>query len=197
MGLNTRFFRWFRVLPLLVVVALGVGSYSLSYAPVSVLRTYFLPIHHKAAILDSATRHGVDPLLVCAIIECESGWDEGAESGVGAQGLMQVMPTSAELMVSAGYVDGNDYDCEKLYDPVTNIEYGCAMLEYLQANLHTRDQVIAAYNAGLGAVQDWLSAGATDVASAITYPETRIYLQRVNEAFKVYSSLYDEKLNER
>ena len=197
MRLNTRFFRWFRVLPLMVVIALGVGSYSLSYAPVAVLRTYFLPIHHKAAILDSAERHGVDPLLVCAIIECESGWDESAESGVGAQGLMQVMPSTAELMASAGFVDGDDYDYTDLSDPITNIEYGCATLSYLQDNLQTRDQVIAAYNAGLGAVQDWLAAGATDVASAITYPETRVYLQRVNEAFRVYSGLYDEQLNER
>ena len=134
-------------------------------------------------------RHGVDPLLACAVIECESGWDEGAVSPVGAVGLMQVMPDTARSLVALGLVDDGAYDPDDLADPATNIEYGCAYLGYLQKHLSGLEEVIAAYNAGIGAVQGWISEGGT-IPEDVEYAETRAYLDRVLVAYDAYQDSY-------
>ena len=93
-------------------------------------------------ILASAYRHGLDPLLVAAIVEVESGFDGRAVSPRGAIGLMQVMPQTAEQL------DVND-----LYDPSGNLEAGTRYLASLLRRFDG-DLVLglAAYNAGPGAV---------------------------------------------
>jgi soluble lytic murein transglycosylase len=190
-----RFWRWFRTLPLLVVALVGILSFLVQVAPGALMRKVFFPVSYEDAIIESSSRHGVDPLLVCSIIKCESDWDAGAESGVGAVGLMQVMPSTAETLAGMGYVDPYAYDPYSLSDPATCIEYGCACLDYLDDHLETTDQVVAAYNAGLGTVQEWLQDGIPDISSAITYPETRFYLLKVNESYNAYQRLYGRELN--
>lgn len=186
-----RFWRWFRSIPLMAVFMVGALSAAVSFAPASALRRLMFPVYYQEAIVDSSSRHGVDPLLVCAVIKCESDWDASAISSVGAEGLMQVMPSTAETLASMGYVDSWTYDPYNLTDAQTGIEYGCACLQYLQDNLETTEQVIAAYNAGLGTVQDWLDGGLPSISEAITYPETRMYLVRVSESYTIYQRLYD------
>ena len=188
------FFRWFRVLPLSLVAMCALLAALLSMAPSFLMRSFFVPVKHEQAILDSSARHNVDPLLACSIISCESGWREDAESGVGAQGLMQMMDQTADMLVAFNYVDGSSYSPQNLMDPETNIEFGCAFLQYLQDNLENRDEIIAAYNAGLGAVQDWSEGSVSSLSDAITYPETRMYLIRVNETYDAYQSFYDSDL---
>lgn len=190
-----KFWRWFRTLPLLAVVVVGLASVLVSIAPSALIRRVLCPVYHTEAILESSERHGVDPLLVCAVIRCESNWDDWAESDAGAVGLMQVMPSTAETLAGWGYVDSYTYDPYNLKDASTGIEYGCACLQYLQDNLESTDQVIAAYNAGLGTVQDWMDGGMPSISDAITYPETRIYLVKVTEAYELYQRLYDGSLN--
>lgn len=147
------------------------------------------PVHHAEDIRDSASRHGVDPLLACAVIKCESNWDEGAVSGVGALGLMQVMPETAQDLARMGLVEASAYDPSSLMDPTVNIEYGCAYLGYLQEHLSSEEEVVAAYNAGIGAVQKWVSGGGS-ITEKIEYPETRAYLDRVLKAYKAYRESY-------
>lgn len=196
MSRRPRFFRWYRTMPILAM-ALMVGlTFGLTALPASLVRRYLLPVDHKDAILDSSQRHGVDPLLVCAIIKCESGWDETAVSDVGAIGLMQLMPSTSEEMAAYGFVDSWSYDPGNLTDPATNIEYGCAYLSWLQNQLTLTDEVIAAYNAGPGSVESWLSGGG-DITDAIDFPETASYLVRVKETYARYQQFYDENLNER
>ena len=190
------FFRWFRTLPLLAVALTGLLCLGISFAPHYLLRRFVFPVSHRAEIVESASRHGIDTRLVCAVISCESGWKENAQSGVGAIGLMQVMPTTAETLANFGYVDPYYYDMNNLADPAANIEYGCACLNYLDDNLESQDQVIAAYNAGLGSLQSWMIDGGGSVSEVIAYPETKIYLIRVTETYKAYQQLYDAELNE-
>lgn len=147
------------------------------------------PVHHAEAIRESGSRHGVDPALVCAVIKCESGWDEGAVSGAGALGLMQVMPETALDLARMDLVDERAYDPSSLMDPEVNIEYGCAYLGYLQEHLSSEEEVVAAYNAGIGAVKGWVAEGG-DVTDKIEYPETRAYLERVLDAYEAYRESY-------
>lgn len=193
---NRRFFRWFRTIPLMAVAIVGIVSALYTMAPSALLRNVLFPVHHREAIMDSCNRHGVDPRLVCAVITCESRWNDNARSSVGAVGLMQVMPETAETLILQGYTDADAYDWGNLSDPATNIECGTACLKYLQDNLESTDQVIAAYNAGIGTVQGWLD-GEPDISSAITYPETKVYLVKVSEAYEIYQQLYDEQLMPR
>lgn len=196
MSRRDRFWRWYRTTPILLMLGVGVLSLGLVRLPGSLMRGYLLPVHHEQQILESSERHGVDPRLVCAIISCESGWDENAVSRAGAVGLMQLMPSTSSELAETGLVDVWRYDPAQLSDPATNIEYGCAYLGQLQGSLGSTDEVIAAYNAGPGSVEEWL-AGGGDIAEAISFPETALYLKRVQQSYERYQRLYDEKLSER
>lgn len=196
MGNKGRFWRWYRALPITLLILVGVVTAGLSLVPGSLMRRYFYPVSYREAIVESAARHDIDSRLVCAIVKCESGWNASAQSNAGAVGLMQVMPTTAETLSNFEYVDGWTYPMDQLSDPVVNIEYGCACLDYLDDILESTDEVIAAYNAGLGNVQEW-NTGEGDLVDLITYPETQLYLMRVKDSYTHYSDLYDESLTER
>lgn len=180
-----------------VIVALGllaVATYTPQVLPVTMQRSTLYPLRHADLIAESAARHGVDPYLVCAVIDSESDWDESASSTAGAQGLMQLMPSTAAEVAEMGLVDSGSYDPKNLLDPATNIEYGCAYLGWLSKNSNSPEQIIAAYNAGPGVVEQWLADGSEDddVAGLVRYPETRHYLSKVKRAYDEYRSLYPE-----
>ena len=189
MNRDVRFFRWFRVLPLAVMGISLIMCLLLYETETTFSKSIFFPVHYGELIEESAERHGVDPTLVCAIIKCESDWDEWAESAVGAKGLMQVMPATAETMANWGRVDTTAYPPSALEVPAVNIEYGCAILAYLQGELNSVPEVIAAYNAGLGSVQEWLKDGG-DITNAIEFPETAAYLAKVTVALEGYRAAY-------
>lgn len=186
---SRRFGCWYRVVPLMLVGIVVVACVLLAATPTTLARRTLYPVSHARDIQASAERHGVDPLLVAAVIKCESGWDENAQSSAGALGLMQVMPQTSSELARMGLVDSNAYDPSNLLDPATNIEYGTAYLAFLQKNLSSTDEVIAAYNAGMGKVEEWL-AQPGELADNITYTETREYLRRVNEAYQGYRDSY-------
>ncbi len=174
------------------MIVLVTLSLSVGFLPKNLVRSLFFPVSYAERIDDAAARHGVDAHLVAAVIRCESGWNELAQSRAGAVGLMQIMPDTAKTVSEMELVDNKTYNPSDLTDPATNIEYGTAYLSYLQSNLATSDEVIAAYNAGLGTVEGWRSSGddPSSFADSITYPETRHYLERVNEAFNQYQQYY-------
>ncbi len=197
---RTPFFRWFRTIPILSMAFVGALSMGLvnlpSFAPTEMVMHYLFPVQYREEILNSSARYGVDPLLVCSIIKCESGWDAAAESDAGAVGLMQLMPSTSEELANNGIVDGWTYDHTNLTDPATNIEYGCAYLAQLQYQLSSTDEVIAAYNAGPASVKSWLQSSG-DLSDVIDFPETAMYLTRVKDSYARYQELYTETLEER
>ncbi|ROR35083.1 lytic transglycosylase domain-containing protein [Inmirania thermothiophila] len=89
-----------------------------------------------------ATRAGLPPELVLAVIEVESGFDRFAISESGAQGLMQVMPFWLEEI---GHPEDN------LFDPRTNLRLGCTILRYyLDREDGDLVRALARYNGSLG-----------------------------------------------
>lgn len=118
------------------------------------------------AILASASRHGLDPLLVHAIVRVESGYDARAVSPKGAAGLMQLMPATARR-----------YDVADRFDPAANVEGGVRYLRDLFALFGgDRRLALAAYNAGEGAV---LRHG----RRIPPYPESVAYVKRVEAVY--------------
>ncbi len=122
-------------------------------------------------ILKATVGTDVSPALVLAVIGIESAGKPNALSSAGAQGLMQLIPATAERF---GVTDSTD--------PAQNIKGGVAYLNWL-LNEFDRDplMVIAAYNAGEGAVRN--NAGVPPFA------ETRDYVPKVLAAWQVASGL--------
>lgn len=191
MNRRSSFLRWYRALPLTVVLIFGLVSFVFAFAP-SLLFKSMYPLRYENEITTSASAHGVDPYLVAAVIRSESSWDPEASSHQGARGLMQLMPETAQDMVAKGLVDGKRYSYENLEDPTVNIEYGCAYLSYLLTYFNgATDRAIAAYNAGMGNVDGWAKQDKL-LHNAITFPETQAYLVRVNMAKARYQELYPQ-----
>ncbi len=96
-----------------------------------------------AQIVAVAERHGIDPLLVAAVVQTESSFDRLAVSPRGALGLMQMMPETAE-----------EFGVANVYDPSQNLDAGAS---YLASLLRRFDGdlvlALAAYNAGPGKVK--------------------------------------------
>ena len=116
-----------------------------------------------------AQQYSVDPHLVRAIITVESNFDPHAVSRAGAQGLMQLMPDTAAR-----------YRVEDPFDAHANIEGGIRYLRDL-LRLFPSDlrHVLAAYNAGEGAVQQY--------GGIPPYPETQRYVERVLALYGIAS----------
>lgn len=191
MARRVRACAWYRVLPLVIVALFGAISFTYTFAP-SALFQVFYPLDYEDYVLSSAQTHGVDPYLVAAVIKVESNWDDDALSSRGAEGLMQLMPETAQDMIDKRYVDGARYSASNLFDAATNIEFGCAYLSYLLTYFNgATDRAIAAYNAGMGNVDDWAQED-TALHNAITFPETQAYLFRVTTAQSRYEDLYPE-----
>ena len=178
-----------------IAAVLALGAFLLFGGGREVEREVIYPWRYNETIAAASERYGVDPYLVCAVIKCESDWNPSAESHVGAQGLMQVMPATAESLVNLGLIDPETYRPDNLFDPVTNIEYGCCCLAFLQRELDSREEVIAGYNAGIGSAMEWKARAeeaGTDFASQVDYDETRYYLGRVLEVYEHYKADYPE-----
>jgi hypothetical protein len=115
---------------------------------------------YEELITSTAETHGVDPMLVRALIRVESGGQPTARSTKGAMGLMQLMPSTARL-----------YRVRNPYDPKANIAAGVQHLKSLLDRYATVDLALAAYNAGEGAVKKFNGIP--------PYRETRDYVSRI------------------
>ena len=128
-------------------------------------------IEEYEGIIKQATRRfNVDPSLVKAVIKAESNFDQKAVSRKGAQGLMQLMPTTADAM-----------DVRNPFNPEENIYGGTRYLSLLLKRFkQDKTLAIAAYNAGPEAVE------AHD--GVPPYPETESFVAKVLDYHKQYSS---------
>ncbi|TPF17924.1 transglycosylase SLT domain-containing protein [Priestia megaterium] len=118
-------------------------------------------------INEAAAKYGVPPALVAGIIKQESQFNPNARSGVGATGLMQLMPATARSM-----------GVKNAYDPYQNImggtKYISQMLKKYNGNIET---ALRAYNAGPGNVAN---------GKAYKFKETNDYVRKVTANFKAY-----------
>lgn len=145
---------------------------------------------YSSSIKVFAQKYGVDPELIAAVIRAESGFNPNALSEKGAEGLMQIMPETAEFVAQTIFYEKNvdlfDYDC--------NLELGTAYLAYLFEKFDTEYEVLCAYNAGEGRVAAWLNDSTYSAdgrtLDIVPFKETRVYVQKVTDYKKRYARYF-------
>ena len=145
----------------------------------------------RGLIADAAKNFDVNPLLVDSVIQVESNYNPFAVSPKGAQGLMQLMPATADRV---GPSAGVEQASLQLYDPSLNVRVGTAYLKDL-FEMFGGDpfKAVAAYNAGEHAVQQWDAKYPGDDdqwVENIGFRETRDYVKRVIGGLREYRMLY-------
>ncbi|EPJ76381.1 MULTISPECIES: transglycosylase SLT domain-containing protein [Pseudomonas] len=152
------------------------------------------PMAHRETLVREAQLRGLHSSWVFAITRQESAFMDDARSGVGASGLMQLMPATAKETARKFSIPLASP--QQVLDPDTNIQLGAAYLSQVHSQFNgNRVLASAAYNAGPGRVRQWLK-GANHLAfdvwvESIPFDETRQYVQNVLS----YSVIYGQKLN--
>ncbi|WP_095095367.1 transglycosylase SLT domain-containing protein [Pseudomonas sp. Irchel 3A5] len=152
------------------------------------------PMAHRDTLVREANVRGLHSSWVFAITRQESAFMDDARSGVGASGLMQLMPATAKETARKFSIPLASP--QQVLDPDKNIQLGAAYLSQVHAQFNgNRVLASAAYNAGPGRVRQWLK-GANHLAfdvwvESIPFDETRQYVQNVLS----YSVIYGQKLN--
>ncbi len=159
-------------------------------AGIDTKRDVSYPIGYKEYIVKYADKYDIDKYLVMGVIRVESNYVNEAQSNAGAKGLMQITDETAEWIVKK--MDDKDFEEIDLFEPSINIEIGCFYLSYLIDKDDGRgDTAIAAYNAGVGNVNKWLSdsrySSDGETLDDIPYEETKNYVIKVNRDWTYYS----------
>ncbi len=119
-----------------------------------------------ACIKTTGQRYKLDPALLYAVIEQESGFKAKAVSPKGAMGMMQLMPDTAR-----------QWGLQHPFDPAANINAGARHLRWLFDKLSNLQLALAAYNAG--------HANVVKYGGVPPFPETKLYVARIMERYQI------------
>ena len=153
------------------------------------------PREYLEEITLASEEFGVPEYIILSVIKTESNFEKTAVSSAPAYGLMQ-------LTEETYFWIGNDMLRENpsafdIYDPKTNIRYGTYYLSFLYRKYGSWDTAFAAYNAGPGNVNEWLTDSEISDGNGnlvnIPFKETRNYVKKVNAAIEKYEKLYYTK----
>ena len=139
------------------------------------------PMPHETLVLQHSRRIGIDPAYVYGLIRQESRFITDARSGVGASGLMQVMPATATW--TARKIGMTGFAPRMLNDRDTNITIGTAYLKLALDDFQgSMPMAAAAYNAGPGRPRAWREGATLEAAiwaENVPFAETRDYVKKV------------------
>jgi soluble lytic murein transglycosylase len=159
--------------------------------------TQRFPSPHNEILQPTVQNLGLDRAWVYGLIRQESRFMTDARSGVGASGLMQVMPSTGQYV--AKKIGLTDFVHTMLNDLRTNILLGANYMNMVLANADgSQPLASAAYNAGPGRARTWRATlnkpmeGAI-FAESIPYPETRSYVKNVLANATNYAALFENK----
>lgn len=159
------------------------------------IQRIFYPKLHEEFVSMYSDEYGVDENLVFAVIKAESNFQEDAVSHKDALGLMQIMKETAED-VARKYnieIDFNNSEREIL-NVQNNIKIGTKYLAVLLEKYKNIEVAVAAYNAGIGTVDNWIEkeiikSDGSDIEN-IPYKETNNYVRKILRNYKIYQDLY-------
>jgi soluble lytic murein transglycosylase len=153
-------------------------------------KTERFPTPHRADMLNHANAIGLDPAYVYGLIRQESRFITDARSGVGASGLMQIMPATARWTAKK---IGMAFTQSMINERDTNIKLGTNYLKFVLDDLDgSQAMAAAAYNAGPNRPRKWRDGPAIEPAiwaENIPFGETRDYVKKVLSNAIFYSAL--------
>ena len=168
------------------VAALIVSRIDLGEA----IKEVTLPLRHEDIIRQQSERFDLDPALVAAIINEESGFSDQTSSA-GARGLMQITPATADTIETLS--GGETFVYDDLANPDLNIRYGTFYLRHLLDRFGGNEvAALAAYNGGPENVEAW--GGADLDVDDIEFPETHAYVEDVLDTRDAYRDAYADEL---
>lgn len=166
-------------------------------ASVSSNLTRDYPILYRAELLRYAKAKNIDPRFVLAIMKQESSFRAGAKSPAAARGLLQlVYDTALKYNRQAGFPNMQPDD---LYQPAVNIAIGSVYISELKNQFGGMYEAIAAsYNGGEDNAARWLNRSnpkdAGIFSAEVGFAETKNYVFKVMNNYRVYRELYTDEL---
>lgn len=183
--------------PIIILIAIAV--FAVILFRVLDIQTFVLKKIYKQEYSEYvnkyAEEYNIDSMWIYAIIKVESNFNKDATSNSGAKGLMQLMDSTADEM--AKKVGIKDFKSEMLFEPEINIRLGAKYFEELLTKYSGNYYLaIAAYNGGIGNVDQWLSSGiissnGSDIEN-IPYKETNMYVRKTINSYSRYTKLYSK-----
>ena len=169
---------------IVAMIAIIVGSFTLKA---------IYPLKYYGVISEACASYDIDPLFVLSVLKAESNFNENATSHKNAAGLMQIMEQTA--VEFAEKLDIADFTPADIYDPQINITIGTAYLDYLLGHFGgDKTVVLAAYNAGMGRVGEWLDnenySPDGKTLTNVPYGETSRYITKVLNNYRIYTFIY-------
>lgn len=147
------------------------------------------PMPYRNLIKPAAAERGVDEAWVYGITRQESRFMHYAKSGVGAAGLMQLMPATAKWAASRAGISG--YNNSMIHELDTNIALGTYYMAYTKDLMNGQETMAtAAYNAGPSRAKKWMATVPLEGAiyvETIPFSETRNYVQKVMANAHLYA----------
>ncbi len=153
------------------------------------------PQNYKEIVSIYAEKYGVEENLIYAVIKAESNFNNNAVSHKGAIGIMQIMEdTGEEIATKLGLELDKENLREELSKIDNNINIGTNYLSVLLEKYKNKEVALAAYNAGIGTVDNWIEKGiikgdGTNIEN-IPYKETNNYVRKILRDYKIYCYLY-------
>jgi soluble lytic murein transglycosylase len=149
--------------------------------------------YYADLIVPNAETHGIHPLILFSIVRQESLFEGFIDSTAGAQGLMQIIPsTGASIARDIGWP--SPFELEDLYRPNVSVRLGT---EYIASNRRLLGgdtyATLAAYNAGPGNASAWQELAPSDpdlFLEVVRFQETRDYIRFIYEIYATYRTLY-------
>ncbi len=153
------------------------------------------PKTYSEIISTYAEEYDVEENLIYAVIKAESNFDNNAVSNKSAIGLMQIVEETAIDVARRNNIEIDSENIEEeLLDIDNNIHIGTKYLSMLLTQYGNVEVALAAYNAGIGTVDNWIEkeiiqADGSDIEN-VPYKETNNYVRKILRDYDVYNYLY-------
>jgi len=149
------------------------------------------PIKYQNDIIYYSKEYLLEPAVVASVINIESSYKTRVKSNQNAIGLMQIKLDTANYLNDL-YLSPQITE-EELFNPSTNIKYGCMYLRYLLNKFNDIETTLCAYNAGETRVRSWLNSNYSidgKTLNKIPFNETKNYLIKFKSNYKFYKIIF-------